>query len=1269
MRVRHLFALLLLAGCAIGRRPAAASSPRPEDALRKLEQVESAARSDPAKLARAGWLRYLIASDPRGASAMLTTASRQGEPAQRALALCGLAEIAEDRTDSLEATRLWISALQAAPAQPVAELAALRLLDMENESPQIDELIGGAADSLRAPVAPRAARLMREAAARIAARRAQTARDPALEERAWRAAGAIQHWRVAGPFGALRLLDLRKTFPLDRSTPATVELNARNLDFADGDVGLDLEPNDGDLYYAASDVTLERGGNYLFWTEGAAALEARVDGAVVVSRVPYPAESPRAQTVPVRLPPGVHHLLVRWTRAEGSRFRAALVREDGAASDQFSAAPAQLGGARLAAFCDLGVPCVSPPAWTDRSDLRAAASAMLEDDPADPLASWLFARAAMGDDRAASREMVDRTVLLSGSGAPALMLRAQQLLHDPEVPDRIGRARALADLQDSARKDPLLVRARLTAAALERDSERFDDASQDLDKAEAVLREQKAPPSPRVLLARARLLEARGNVASARARALEALQAIPGRCDSLQVLFGLSRRDSSLADERRYADLLTACNDGLSTAAQVARDRGDLARAEDLLRLATALRPAQPARLELLADVQSARKEGQQAVASLRAAAALAPRAPEPLRRLGGVLELLGESKSATEARRAALRLAPGDLQVRQQVWLDQGTRLLAWSDRDAAAIAKASTAAPAAASAVRVLDQGAVQMFPDGGGVERVHTLVRVLDKKGVSKFGEAQIPGDAQVLHLRTLKADGRALEPESIPEKEAISLPGLEPGDAVEVDYLRGLGPRGPDLPGYTLGAFYFRDDETPMVESSYEVRAPAPVEVDAHNFQLPPGALTREGDEARFRYTARDVKPLPPEPHQVSESETMPWVQLGIGATQQDLVKSIADWTLLRARPGSSTLALVQRAGGSGPADTAQKIQAAVAQAVRGRSTGTDFGQSAAHVLAQGRGNRLVVLKAALASAKIPSHIVLARTFVADRAAYRFPRGELYGYALLRIDLPGGPAWVDPSYRLAPFDQIPAFVRGEDAWVLPEPGEEAAHIRLPSALPGQQDGRALELSLTLDAEGAAAGTARDEHRGFEAASLKDALERLDQNQRKQAVESMLAHGLRDVSLESLSTAHESEVGGTAVLSYGLRAQLARRDGVRLFVPSSLVPSRLSRRWVQMAERQTAMLIDSPEEVVQRATIALPKGTHLTAGPPAVALTTPFGSYRWSAREEGDKLVIDEALSVPQQRVQPAQYAAFSDFARAVDQAQSQELLLTPDPRKRP
>jgi hypothetical protein len=687
--------------------------------------------------------------------------------------------------------------------------------------------------------------------------------------------------------------------------------------------------------------------------------------------------------------------------------------------------------------------------------------------------------------------------------------------------------------------------------------------------------------------------------------------------------------------------------------------------AEELWRLWAALRPAQPARLEQLAEVQAARKQVPSAVASVRAAAALAPRSPEPQRRLAGLLELLGETKGAQEARRAALRLAPADLQLRQQLALDEGARLLSWTDRDAVALAKAPAHAdvPAGSSAVRLLDYGAVQLFLDGGGVERVHTVARVLDKKGVGKFGEAQIPADALVLHLRTLKADGRVLEPESIPEKEGISLPGLEPGDAVEIDYLRGLAPRGPELPGYALGAFFFRDDETPLAESTYEVLAPAPFDLDAHNLTLPQGALVQDGEATRFRYTARNVTPLQQQPHSPGETEIMPWVQLGTGAGQKQAILAMADWALLRARPGSATDELARKAAGAAARETAERIHAAVAQAVRGRSQGTEFGQSAAHVLAQGRGNRLLVEKAVLASAGIPSHLILSRTFGTDPAPYRFPRGELFAYAVLRIDLPGGPLFLDPSYRLAPLGDLPAFLRGQDAWVVPEPGEEPVHVRLPGTQPGQRDGRAVTLELALDAAGSARGQGRDQHFGFEAASLKDVLERIDKDQRKQAVEAMLGRGLRGVTLDSLSTEHEADLGGSATLQYGLRVDLARRDGDQLFVPSSLMPSRMVRRWGGAGERTVALLVDSPETATSHTALLLPEGKHLHDPPGPVSLSTPFGEYRWSAREEGGKLVLEESVSVPQQRVAPDKYAAFMAFARGVDQAQSQELRVAP------
>jgi hypothetical protein len=89
---------------------------------------------------------------------------------------------------------------------------------------------------------------------------------------------------------------------------------------------------------------------------------------------------------------------------------------------------------------------------------------------------------------------------------------------------------------------------------------------------------------------------------------------------------------------------------------------------------------------------------------------------------------------------------------------------------------------------------------------------------------------------------------------------------------------------------------------------------------------------------------------------------------------------------------------------------------------------------------------------------------------------------------------------------------------------------------------------------------------------------------------------------------------------------------------------------------------LLLDSPETVTAHESIALPKGKRLLRAPAPVSLATPFGDYRWSAREDGGSLIIEESLRLPQQRVAVSDYAAFAAFARGVDEAQSQELLIS-------
>lgn len=1262
----------------------------PAARLAQAERAAAARPGDSLPQARAGFLRYLIASDPAGARAFFERALQAAGGRERdegaALALLGLAELDKDRLETLAAARGWAGALERTPRAseaPIAELCARRLLEVQGDSAAIDDAVRDAARaSDRAArdgdgLPGRAAHLLREAAARIEGERASDADGLAREAESWRAAGAIQHFRLAGPYAALRLGDLSRVLPLDTAALSLAPsrgpagpVQERTVEVPDGDVGLDGEPAEGDVFYAASDVTLSRGGDYLATIEGAAAIELRLDGAVALARIPWPREVPRAQSAAVSLSKGRHALLVRFSRAEGAEFRVSLSRADGAPSDAASRSPKRVSGARTAAPCGLGQGCAQKPAFPDDGGLRGYAERVLARDGGDPFAAWLLSRATLADDKPAARAAVERLVAAAGASAPALMERQALVRSDAETPDRIARSRALADLSLALGKDPALLRARLAAASLQRESERYAEAGQELDRAALGL-----PEVPvQVLLARARLVEAQGNAARSLSLAREAL-AREERCDARMLVFELVRREGAQAEARKLAESLQGCAGGRGILVSLLREAGELARAEQLLRLAAAARPAQVARREQLADLLLARKKEAEAASVLREAAALSPRNPEPLRRLAGILDATGDREAADEVRARALRLAPGDLQLRRQLASARGETLLAWSQRDGLSLARRPPLAlppgEAQPSAELLLDHGAVQVFDDGGAVERVHSVARVLNKRGIARFGEVQLPSDAEILELRTLKADGRVLEPEAIPGKDAISMPGLEPGDAVEVDYLRGVSPRGPDLPGFSLGPFFFRDEETRLAESTYEIRAPegSGLEIDAHNLGAVPGVVRADG-EARFSFSARDVRPTPAEPSAPPEVETLPWVQAGAGSGEAALVASMADWVLLRARPSHAVDALARDAGSGTPRSKAERIAAAIAQAVRGRSTGSDFSAPAAHVLALGRGNRLLPLQAALRSAGIRSHIALVRPFGADPAPYRFPRGDRFTYAVLRVELPEGPAWVDPSLRLAPFGQLPPWARGQPAWLLPEPGEAPVQVRTPGEPtlpggadgPGAGDGRALAFELSLSADGSASGTGRDEHRGFDAATLKDTLERLGQDERKQAVEAMLGRALRGVELDRLTAEGEGEGGGAATLVYALHGGLARKDGAALQLPASIFPARLRRRWAKKAERALTLLVDQPESTDVQSTIALPAGMHLRAAPAPIALETPFGRYAWEAREEAGSVRVRETLRLPQQRIAPQLYPGFAAFARAVDEAQERELRIS-------
>ncbi len=154
------------------------------------------------------------------------------------------------------------------------------------------------------------------------------------------------------------------------------------------------------------------------------------------------------------------------------------------------------------------------------------------------------------------------------------------------------------------------------------------------------------------------------------------------------------------------------------------------------------------------------------------------------------------------------------------------------------------------------------MRLNADGSADEYVHRLTRVLSKEGIEQYGEAAPPAGAELLELRTVKADGRVFEPELHEHKQTISMPSLAPEDAIELEYLlhhaagQALA-ESPEIFRHVFGSF-----SAPVLYSRFAVEIPASVKVRistgvATASPLPSLHTERRDGMVIYRWEANDV----------------------------------------------------------------------------------------------------------------------------------------------------------------------------------------------------------------------------------------------------------------------------------------------------------------------------------------------------------------------------------------------------------------------------
>jgi tetratricopeptide (TPR) repeat protein len=1253
---RGLAALAFLA--ALSGCPKSSSSVAPrvlESAAERAQKGTEDART----LALAGFHAYLVAGDAALAQQRFDAAVAKdpGDP----YALTGQHWMARRAGRPDRALAASLELVARAPTHPLAVPAARFALDMVGTSRALDDDILKGVDRALAAGAPgETAFLLRGARLSVHVVRGDAqGRDVVLRE-----LGGVGEVALAGPFSPFHVLAWDEADPVSRTgslagplTGAFGPVPVRTLRAPDGRLDLGGEPGEGDLYLMAFDAEVTEPGTYVARSVSGASHQVLVNGAPLLERRAWQRATSTVTARTVELPAGKHRFLIRQFKAGTSGLLTfSLLRADGRPSGvRFTPAAGPAPQSQTwgkAPASSEQTPGVYPSAESLKQALQGEAGELL--------ATALAVRDGLARDGDGSRRLMAAVDV----STPALLaLRAELAAVDRSVPAKVARGRATRDLEAVLAKDPGNVAALLVRADLSLDDGQPAAALETLKSVDPAL----AAASAAVAMERARAALALDVEALAEESLAVALEAQPGHCEALGLQYNLARRRDAVERADRLAQAQRGCPGGVVREAEHARTRGDVETAAKLYAELLARDPSSASTGNTLANLLVTLRRYDDATAVLAELAKLWPRNAELLKRMADVREYAGQPAEALALREKALALEGDDLSLRRAVERAKtGRELLQEHAIDAREAIRAYEAEPVTggSAAAFVLDAAAVRVYPDGSIVNRIHTVQKALEQSGIQEIAEVNVPRGAQVLALRTLKADGRVLEPENIEGKDTVSLPGVQVGDYIQLEYLLAEGPRGPAQPGFTASAFYFQIANQPNAWTTYTVVAPrgSGMKVDAHGMKAPAPKVV--GDTEVFHYEARRVPPFIPEPDAPqSSNEYLPFVLVGAGATGNDgLVRVYGDVFQDRWQRTAEVEAFARKATeGKQGLEAVKALHAAVMQRFSGRDSG--LAQSASSTVAQDRGSRLTVMKAGLDALGIPARVVAIRTFSSDPAPYLFPQDNLLPFAALRVEPPGGePVWVDTSVRFGPFGELPEqALGGLEAYLLPEPGRPVEKVKTPpmKEVPGKE----VRLSLELDAEGKLTGKGEEVYSGFEGAQIAEAFSQLSAESRDQALQGAVARYFGGASLSSVKLEHQEQVGAPFVLRYEFTVpRFGRLEGDKRMALGPLTfPAQLGRRYVQLSTRRTPLYIDNTEASRTQVTLKLPGGWRLADPQPSLNVDSAFGRFSRAEKQEGGTLTITESLRLPRGRIASERYEQFSGFTGDVDLIQTRELVL--------
>jgi hypothetical protein len=557
---------------------------------------------------------------------------------------------------------------------------------------------------------------------------------------------------------------------------------------------------------------------------------------------------------------------------------------------------------------------------------------------------------------------------------------------------------------------------------------------------------------------------------------------------------------------------------------------------------------------------------------------------------------------------------------------------------------------------AVILLSDKVVRIRRDGPVSVYVHRITRPLNKEGISRYGEVTLPRGADLLELRTIKANGEIIEPELAQQKPTISMPALEVGDAIEEEYVLHY-PELDQMPesaaGHTFGSF-----AAPLLHARMVLLSPAESTINVKEQAGPPLPLVGENNGTVIRIWERDNIAQTVAESFLPAVNLIPTVMVSSAEKTRDALR---DQLIDASRAGlhvNEAAAEFNLSHTDGDLEKAKRLYRFVTSKLD--STGPDWAASAAEdTLDNGQGSRTMALLALARAVGLNAELLLARKIEQDCGKEL----SCYTVPLVRFWLQNRePVDVDAESDDLPFGTIPPSLDAREAHLIPlHPGEEKKPevVTLSPRFSDEKSVAEADLSFS---DSDLVASIHVQLGAMRAQEVRNLLRSAGEREKQAFFEQLAMRIFPGAASITGTAAHENDPEQPLKLWVRCTVpQFINRQSSTAEINQLAPTLGLATLYAKTPTRKFPLLIDSLffESTVFH--LHLPNGMEVHSLPADFTEKSEFGEYALRFVRMPHQLDIHRDFRIPLQVIAPDKYGPFANFALRIDEAERQRISL--------